>query len=58
MTKSKIFRSAAILGAVVIIGAAALATENDMLNVVKLVLAGDTTLLIWTPSTLTLIGCT
>src|SRR5437867_3071315 len=26
----------------------ALATENDMLNVVKLVLAGDTTLLIWT----------
>ena len=33
------------------------ATENGMLTAVKLVLAGDTRLPIWVPSTVTLIGC-
>src|ERR1700694_3725882 len=35
-----------------------LATENAMLKLPKLVLAGDTRPPIWVPSTVTLIGCT
>ena len=41
----------------VMVCAPVVATENGMLNKAKLVLDGETRLPIWTPSTLTLIGC-
>ena len=42
----------------VMVCAPVIATENGMLNAVKLVLGAETRLPSWTPSTLTLIGCT